>query len=270
MSSTQDKIRGFYSGYGEDKRHSKSRANGMEFRHTKLLLDPYISPDSEVVEFGCATGYYAEHWHDKCKSYLGVDIVQNHVDFFNAKNLSNARAQLGDATRCPELPDNAFDVVLCLGPMYHLPAEERAIAMAEMARILKPGGVAAFAFVNKIGVLLWAMTNRVGNNLLPWYKRRRRYSYYSNRRGNEAVFAGVNDVDNPFFFTMPEELETLATACGLRLIQHAGVDIVPDEALINRMDEEQYACWLEFAEYMLRWPSVAGAANHGLMICRKG
>ena len=35
------------------------------------------------------------------------------------------------------------------------------------------------------------------------------------------------------------------------------------------MDEEQYACWLEFAEYMLQWPSVAGVSNHGLMICRK-
>jgi SAM-dependent methyltransferase len=242
----------------------------MEFRHTKLLLDPYITPEADVAEFGCATGHYAGHWQGKCKSYLGVDIVQENVDFFNAKELSNARAQLGDATNCPELPDASFDVVLCLGPMYHLEAEERPLAMAEMARVCKPGGVLAFAYINKVGANMWAITNRLGRKQLPWYKRLRRCNaYYPNRRGNETIFAGVDDVDNPFFFTMPEEMEELAGRYGLRVLQNAGVDITLNEAQINHMDGEQYACWLEFAEYMLQWPSVTGMANHALMICRK-
>jgi len=272
MSTTQDRIRARYSNPSKEENRSKStRASGMEFRHTKLLLEPYITPDKDVVEFGCATGYYAEHWHDKCKSYLGVDIVQENVDFFNGKGLSNARAQLGDATSCPEFPDGSFDVVLCLGPMYHLPAEERAQAMAEMARICKPGGVLAFAYVNKVGVMMWGMTNRIGRNIIPWYKKLRRYNtYYPNRKGNECIFAGVNDIDNPFFFTMPEEIEPLAQQCGLRVIQNAGVDIVPNAEQINHMDDEQYACWLEFAEYMLQFPSVTGMANHALMVCGKG
>jgi len=271
MSTTQDKIRARYSNPArEEARARKSRADGMEFRHTKLLLDPYITPDKDVVEFGCATGHYAEHWHGKCKSYLGVDIVQENVDFFNAKALSNAHAQLGDATHCPEFPDASFDVVLCLGPMYHLPAEERPLAMAEMARICKPGGVLAFAYINKVGVLMWAATNRLGRDKLPWRKRLRRCNaYYPNRKGNECVFAGVNDIDNPFFFTMPEEMEPLARQCGLRVIQNAGVNITLNAEQINHMDDEQYACWLEFAEYMLQFPSVTGMAGHALMICGK-
>jgi len=273
MSTNQEKIRGFYTRHSparEDARHRRSRAAGMEFRHTKLLLDPYITPEAEVVEFGCATGHYAEHWQGKCKSYLGVDITQENVDYFNAKGLANAHAQLGDATNCPEIPDASFDVVLCLGPMYHLPAEERPLAMAEMARVCKPGGVLAFAYVNKVGVLVHCMTNRVVRHKLPWYKRLRYSSaYYPNRKGNEAVLAGVNDIDNPFFFTMPEEMEELAGRHGLQVLQNAGVDIVPNEDQINHMDGEQYECWLEFAEYMLRWPSVTGMANHALMICGK-
>ena len=271
MSTAQDRIRARYSNPAkEEARARKSRAGGMEFRHTKLLLDPYITPETDVVEFGCATGHYAEHWHGKCKSYLGVDIVQENVDFFNAKTLSNARAQLGDATSCPEFADASFGVVLCLGPMYHLPEEERALAMAEMARICKPGGVLAFAYVNKVGVMMWGITNRVGRKQLPWRKRLHWYdTYYPNRKGNECLFAGVNDVDNPFFFTMPEELEPLAAQYGLRVLQNAGVDMTLNEAQINHMDDEQYACWLEFAEFMLRFPSVAGMANHALMICGK-
>jgi len=272
MSTIQDKIRAKYSRAPskEDARSKWSRAAGMEFRHTKLLLEPYITPDKDVVEFGCATGYYAGHWHDKCKSYTGVDIVQENVDFFNAKDLSKAKAQLGDATSCPEFEDASFDVVLCLGPMYHLPAEERALAMAEMARICRPGGVLAFAYINKVGVLMQAMTNRILRDKLPWRKRLHRYNaYYPNRKGNDAIFAGVNDTDAPFFFTMPEEMEPLASACGLRVLKNAGVDINMNSEQINHMDGEQYACWLEFAEYMLEFPSVTGMAGHALMVCGK-
>ena len=43
------------------------------------------------------------------------------------RGLANVRAQLGDATCLRELPDGAFDVVLCLGPLYHLPPDEREI-----------------------------------------------------------------------------------------------------------------------------------------------
>ena len=273
MSSNQDKIREKYSRNPsrEDGRALHTRAGSMEFRHTKLLLEPYITPDKDVVEFGCATGHYAEHWHDKCRSYTGVDIVQENVDFFNAKGLSNTHAQLGDATSCPEFANNSFDVVLCLGPMYHLPAEERALAMAEMARICRPGGVLAFAYINKVGVLMWAMTSRVWRHKIPWYKKLLWYNtYYPNRKGNECVFAGVNDIDNPFFFTMPEEIEPLAERHGLRVLQNAGVDITLNADQINHMDEEQYACWLEFAEYMLRYPSVTGMAGHALLVCGKG
>jgi len=272
MSSNQDKIRAKYSGETakEDARHRESRAASMEFRHTKLLLEPFITSQSDVAEFGCATGHYVEHWHDKCRSYTGVDIVRENIDFFNAKNLSNAKAQLGDATSCPEFEDASFDVVLCLGPMYHLPAEERALAMAEMARICKPGGTLAFAYINKVGALMGAMTNRALRGKLPWHKRLHWYdTLYPNRKGNECICAGVNDTEDTFFFTMPEEMEPFASACGLRVLKNAGVDISLNMEQINHMDGEQYACWLEFAEYMLQFPSVTGMASHALMICRK-
>lgn len=241
----------------------------MESRHTKLLLEPYITPEASVVEFGCATGHYATHWHNKCKHYLGVDLSPEHVDFFNAKSLSNAKAQVGDATNCPEIANNSFDVVLCLGPMYHLNSEERLTAMQEMTRICKPGGVLAFAYIPNIGVMMHALTGSFRSKK-PWYKRKRR-ARYPNRKGNEAVFTGVNDEEaNPFFFTMPEEMEVLAQQCALQVLQNAGVDIVLNANQINCMDEEQYTCWLEIAEHMLKFPSCTGMANHALMICRKG
>ena len=151
--------------------------------------------------------------------------------------------------------------------MYHLTAEERKPAIAEMVRICKPGGVLAFAYVNKIGVYFWGMALGAGNNLLPFWKRRK-HSYYPNRKANDAILAGVNDIDNPFFFTMPEEIEALASDTGLRLIQNAGVDVILSRN-IERMSEEQWACYVELAEAALEYPSCTGMSNHALMICRK-
>jgi len=266
--SLQDRVRVRYNNPAKEEGRFGSRAQRMESRHTKLLLEEYITPEAEVVEFGCATGHYAAHWNEKCKSYLGVELSPQQVDFFNAKGFANATAQVGNATNCPEIADGSFDVVLCLGPMYHLDNEGQLAAMQEMARVCRPGGVLAFAYINKVGVYMHVLTGNLGGKR-PWHKRTRR-NRYPNRAGNEAAFTGVNDEEgNPFFFTMPEEMEELAAACGLQLVQNAGVDIVLNAQQIDHMDDEQYACWLEFAEYMLQWPSCTGMANHALMICRK-
>lgn len=53
---------------------------------------------------------------------------------------AKARAEVGDALRLP-YADNSFDVVLMSEILEHIPTDTEAIA--EMARILRPGGVAA-------------------------------------------------------------------------------------------------------------------------------
>ncbi|MDR1465779.1 MAG: class I SAM-dependent methyltransferase [Oscillospiraceae bacterium] len=269
MSSDQDAVRLRYADPAkEEARHSRSRADGMEFLMTRKLLEPFITPETDVVEFGCASGYYAGLWQERSRCYLGVDLTPENVEYFNSRGFANARAQVGDAAHCPEIPSGSFDVVLCLGPMYHLPPEGRARAMAEMIRICKPGGTLAFAYIPNAGVMLWAVANRIRRKELPWRKRRHG-GFYPNRKGNESIFSGVNDSNPCFLFTMPEEMEALAKQHGLRVVQNAGVDIKPNMDQINHMNEEQYACWLELAEYLLQFPSVAGAAGHALMICAK-
>ena len=53
---------------------------------------------------------------------------------------AKARAEVGDALRLP-YADNSFDVVLMSEILEHVPADEAAID--EMARVLRPGGLAA-------------------------------------------------------------------------------------------------------------------------------
>jgi SAM-dependent methyltransferase len=271
MSSNEEKIREKYAKnpMGEETRYRKSRTGSLEFLMTQRLLEPYITPESDVVEFGCATGYYAGLWHSKCRSYQGVDLVQEHVDFFNAKGLANAMAQQGDATNFPELANGSFDLVLCLGPMYHLPPEERALAMREMARICKPGGALAFAYINIIGVYFSAVDNGWGAKLLPWHKRWRQH-YYPNPLAHTTLQTHTDDLrPGTFFFTMPEEMAALAEDCGLRVLRQAALDVQFNNKNAERMGEEQWALYQELCAAALEYPSCAGMSNHALLICRK-
>lgn len=103
----------------------------MEFYYTKKHLAPYIKKDSRVLELGCGTGYYGMYFVDMCAEYTGIDITPENIEIFNRKikeaGRENVRAYVSDATNPADFPPGGFDVVLCLGPMYHLPRDERQI-----------------------------------------------------------------------------------------------------------------------------------------------
>jgi ubiquinone/menaquinone biosynthesis C-methylase UbiE len=57
------------------------------------------------------------------------------------------RLDLGDVERL-QFPDASFDAVLCMGVLEYLPGS--AAALAELGRVLRPGGVAVFSMPNGI------------------------------------------------------------------------------------------------------------------------
>lgn len=67
-----------------------------------------------------------------------IDPVQRHVIAAQAAGLNSA---LGDA-RDLSVDSGTFDIALLLDPLYHLSsASDRRVALTEVTRVLKPGGV---------------------------------------------------------------------------------------------------------------------------------
>jgi ubiquinone/menaquinone biosynthesis C-methylase UbiE len=168
MSGNYDKIYARYAqGKGEDGRETESRTAALEFYYTKQHLDGYITKDKSVLEVGCGTGYYGLYYADRCLKYVGIDFIPQHIEIFNKKitenTLVNTSCQVGDATNLESIPDNSFDVVLCLGPMYHLPPEERELVFTECTRVCKAGGITAFAYITSSARMpaLVACTTRI-------------------------------------------------------------------------------------------------------------
>lgn len=104
------------------------------------ILGRFLPEGGRVADIGGGPGTHAAHLAERGFNVTLVDAIQRHVD--QARNVAKGRftCQLGDARRL-DLPDSAFDAVLLLGPLYHLPdPADRQLALREAWRILRPGG----------------------------------------------------------------------------------------------------------------------------------
>ncbi len=261
MSSNEEKIKSNYkNAIIEDGRFLHSKATEMESHYTKKFISDYVSLETTVIELGCGTGHYGMYLADKCKSYLGIDITPEHLEAFNNKinenNLSNVQVQLGDATNLINISDNSFDVVLVLGPMYHLPPEERDLVFKESKRICKYNGIIIYAYINKVGAYL------MGSFLFP--------DVYPNKKCSEFIFEkGVDDIRSEvFFYTMPEEMEEMASKHNLSIIKNVGINFSFCTNIINSMPEERIEEWMKLSDYMSNTPSCTGVSTHTLLICK--
>ena len=262
MSSNENFVREWYTQKEKDKRAFLSRAGGLEFYFTKKLIEKYITKQSKIIEIGCATGYYGMFLFDKCKEYIGVDLSPDNVKIFNEKieknNIKNIMTMVGDATNLFQIGNDEFDVVLVLGPMYHLPPEERDIVFNEAKRICKNDGIMMFAYINKLGAYL-----QEGILSVP--------DRYPNKYANECILEKElsDDLQGLFYFTNSGKIKERAEFNGLKVIKNLGVNFFFNRELINNMDDEKYESFLEFSEYLCNDESCTGLSNHSILICKK-
>lgn len=137
---------------GEDARLARTPHGRLEFLRTQELLRRFLPERARVLDVGGGTGVHAA-WlaADGHRVHL-VDLVPAHVA--EAAALPGVTAEAGDA-RDLAAGDASQDVVLLLGPLYHLVAPaERARALSEAWRVLRPGGLLAAAGISRYLSLL--------------------------------------------------------------------------------------------------------------------
>jgi SAM-dependent methyltransferase len=120
---------------------------------TVRLEDMALEPGMRVLDLGCGRGrhLHALYWNEIPLEVVGVDLSHGEVKaaldgFFQLpppdphSPLRSAVLSAGDAARLP-FADNSFDRVLCSEVLEHVPDPDA--VLAEIARILKPGGIFA-------------------------------------------------------------------------------------------------------------------------------
>ena len=132
----------------------------LEAARTRELLDRYLPPPPAVIlDIGGAEGAYALPLALAGYTVHLLDAVDSHVEAARSASAAQpaaplASAVLGDARALP-YDDAIADAVLLLGPLYHLvEAGDRATAVAEAYRALRPGGVLRAAAISRFASTL--------------------------------------------------------------------------------------------------------------------
>lgn len=100
-----------------------------------------------VLDAGTGSGNLAAALVERGATVVGIDFCEPAFELARAKAPS-ATFRFGDLTRPLAFADASFDLVTCSAVLHVLSAAEQRAAIAELARVLRPGGrfvVTAFA-----------------------------------------------------------------------------------------------------------------------------
>jgi len=160
----------------------------------------------DVLEVGCGTGLLLTRIASFARSARGVDLSPGMLERARARGLDVLE---GSATHLP-LPDASVDVACSFKVLAHVREIER--ALAEMARVVRPGGHVLAEFYNPIS--LRGLAKRLGPA-----------GAISERTRESAVFTR---------FDTPAGAERLLPP-SLRLVASRGVRIVTPAAAAMRL-----------------------------------
>ena len=151
--SSDDVVRFYEEEYCEADRLVTSGQGRLEFLRTQRLIERQLPRRRlRIADIGGGPGVYASWLASLGHDVDLLDPVAGHVRQALARppQPGSLRASIGDA-RNVGLDDASVDAVLLLGPLYHLPeAADRAQALAEAFRIVRPGGVVFAAAISRL------------------------------------------------------------------------------------------------------------------------
>jgi len=124
-------------------RYAKSTIADEETYQRKLAeTQGFFEPNMRILEFGCGTGTTAIHHAPHVQHVDATDISENMLEIGRGRakeagidNITFTRGTLADF----KAEDASLDAVLGLNVIHLVP--DRQAVLAEVARILKPGGI---------------------------------------------------------------------------------------------------------------------------------
>jgi len=112
-----------------------------------ILVHAGLRDGMSLVDLGCGSGRLATVLGREMKiEYLGIDIIQDLLDYARSKSPANYQFVLNRALTLP-CADESADMVAGFSIFTHLLHEESYAYMEEVKRVLKPGAAMVFSFL---------------------------------------------------------------------------------------------------------------------------
>ena len=264
-------IADYYSHAPEESRLEHGAFRLEETRTRELIERHAPRPPAAVLDVGGAAGAYAFWLAERGYEVHLLDAVPRLVEEARRRSSCASRGlascRVADA-RALAVTDESLDLVLLLGPLYHLvDAADRQTALREVTRVLRPGGVLLAA-----GISRWASAlDGLARDLLA-DARFMRIVERDIRDGQHRNPTERLDYFTTAYFHQPAELRFEVENAGMAVDGLYGIEgpgwMLPD--VEARLEEpERREALLRVARLLEAEPSVLGCSAHLLAVGRK-
>lgn len=124
--------------------------DNWKFIQRKLRVEELLANEKpgRLLDVGCGTGPMAPAFLQRGWEFHGLDIAPKMIEHARKRFAGEPRAKfyVGKIEQA-NFATNNFDAVIAMGLLEYLNDAELAVAMKEMARVLKPGGVMIISII---------------------------------------------------------------------------------------------------------------------------
>ena len=241
-----------------------------EFAVTLRALDEHLPPPpARILDCGGGPGRYAialaQRGYDVTLFDLSPELLALAREKTAEAGVTLSAFEQGTATDLSRFPDDAFDAVLVMGPLYHLlDKAERRQALIEARRVVKPGGPVFVAFIGRYA----GHRDAAANYPELAFEQSELYDLIADVGWHPPPPDRVSFVA---YFTHPTEVAPLCRSAGLDVVTVLGAEgiVASNETKINALEGDAWDYWLDVNYAIAHDPTTHGAVEHLLAVCRK-
>ena len=233
-----------YVNYDEEGRLFRDKAHLPEYLTTIRYFDRLFSPGSRILDACAGTGRYSFYLADKGHIVTACDLTPHHVNIIrtNPDAIKLADTAVCNVLDLSRFEIDSFDVVLCMGAMYHLSSDDEKIkAIRECTRVCKPCGIVALSYLNYFAVVAAEVKPGLGDL-------------------SETLADFEDGSDCLWKATTPAKMEGYVKEAGLEIVHNIGADgisfVIADK--VNAATDEDFEKWMEYIYKHCEEPSILG------------
>lgn len=261
MKTTQY-LKQFYEAIDEDARLG-SRHGSVEFLTTLHYLEQYLSDGMKLLEIGAGTGRYSHTLARQGFSVDAVELVPHNIQVFQANTQPGEDVRIfeGNAIDLSFLPDEAYDMTLLLGPMYHLVhRKDQQAALSEALRVTRKGGLLCTAYtladasILQHGFVRGNIRQLIADGML-----------------DPVTFQTHSEEKDIFQLYLKADIDALMADLPVQRLHYLGTDMATNHIAptVDAMDDETFELYLRYHLSICERPELVGASHHVLDISRK-
>ena len=250
----------FYNHYDEDGRLLK-KSRTPEYLNTMKYIEKYLKPGAKIIEIGAGAGRYSFALAEDGYDVTAVDLTPKNVEIMKRKVKPNHKIKIYEGNACDlsAFKNETYDIVLLLGPMYHLFTEEdKHKALSEALRIAKTNGVIYASYCNNDTTI---------------------YKFFYTGRILKYLDKGMIKEDYHTVSSMPEvfelyrksDIDELMKIYPVKRLHFVGVDMLSylvDDKL-DKLSDREFKEYMRFLSNICEREDCTGLSIHMLDVFRK-